>query len=65
MSTPAEDQTRPDLLSLAEAGHRLGISRTTLWRMTSVGELPTVRIGARVLIPRAALEQFIAERVRV
>lgn len=59
------NQVEPDLLSLAEVCQRLGISRSTLWRLTSRREIPVVRIGARVLIPRAALEQFIAERVRV
>lgn len=58
-------QPEPALLSLAEVAHELGISRTTLWRLTTSGELPVVHIGSRSLIPRAALEKFIAERVRV
>lgn len=53
----------PDLLSLAEAAYRLGVSRSTLWRLTKRGELPVVHIGARVLIPRTAVELFVSERV--
>lgn len=56
-----QEHREPDLLSLAEAAHRLGISRSTLWRMTKRQDLPVVRIGARALIPRTALERFLSE----
>lgn len=58
------DFPNPELLSLAEVGHRLGISRTTLWRLINSGELDTVHIGARVLIPHASFKRFL-DRVGV
>jgi excisionase family DNA binding protein len=50
----------PILLSLAQACTTLGVSRTTLWRMTKRGDLAVVHIGTRALIPRASLEQFVS-----
>ena len=33
-----------NLLTLAEVGARLGISRTSVWRLVRSGDLPSVRI---------------------
>lgn len=55
MSTYEKHQ-EPDLLSQADVAHRLGVSRTTVWRLVRSGHLPVVHIGARALIPRRAVE---------
>jgi excisionase family DNA binding protein len=34
----------------------MGISRTTLYRLVTEGQLPTVRIGSRVLVKRSDVE---------
>jgi len=38
------------LLTVEEAGRRLGVSRSTIWRRIQRGELKTVRRGGRRLI---------------
>ena len=38
-------------LSIAEAAELLGISRTTAHELAQSGELPTVRLGRRILVP--------------
>lgn len=45
-------------LSLAAVAIILGQGETTVWHMTKSGVLPTVLIGRRRLIPRAALEAY-------
>ena len=52
---PAE----PDLLSMVEVSQRLNVSRTTIWRLAKRGEIRTVRIGSRTLIPRTELLRLI------
>jgi len=55
-------QSEPDLLSQTDVAHRLGVSRTTVWRLVRSGQLTIVHIGARALIPRTAVEQFVEDR---
>lgn len=38
-------------LSIAEAAELVGISRTTAYELAQSGELPTVRLGRRILVP--------------
>jgi|GEM_PF-2806060 len=52
--------TKPDLLNDGEAAALMRSSRVTVRRLRYRGELPTTRIGARVFIPRIAVEKFIA-----
>lgn len=58
MSTPSAPLT----LTVEEAAQALGISRTLAYEAARTGELPTVRIGRRLLVPRAALERFLSLR---
>jgi excisionase family DNA binding protein len=39
----------------------LGVSKRTLYRALESGTLPSIAIGRRRLIPRAALERFLAD----
>lgn len=55
--------TKPLLLSADETAKTLCISRRTLFTWTKSGDLPCVRIGARVLYDPNDLSQFI-ERLR-
>lgn len=43
-------KTRPSPVSVANAGHLLGVSRSTIWRMIRRGDLATVRQGGRRLV---------------
>ena len=47
-------------LSVPEAGRLLGIGKNASYEAASRGELPTIRIGGRILGPRAALERLLA-----
>ena len=46
--------------SVEEAAAILGIGRNTAYTAIKTGQLPCVRIGGRLLIPRAALEGLLA-----
>lgn len=45
------------LMSVEEAGHVLGVSRSTVWRLIQRGEIPSVRRGGRRLLPVTALRR--------
>jgi excisionase family DNA binding protein len=55
--------TETVLLSLRETASLLNVSRTTLWRITRDGNLPTVGIGTRRLVREDDLTAYI-ERCR-
>jgi len=43
------------LVSVDDAGHMLGVSRSTVWRLIQRGQLPSVRRAGRRLVPLTAL----------
>lgn len=45
----------PPTLSVEQAGQLLGIPRATAYRAAAAGQLPTFRIGRRLLVPTARL----------
>ncbi len=47
-------------ISIPEAGQLLGISRSNAYARAKSGELPTVKLGARILVPVARLEKLLA-----
>lgn len=49
----------PLLVDLASAAARLGVSRSTLYRLIEAGQLDTVHVGRSVRIPIAALEDLV------
>jgi excisionase family DNA binding protein len=52
----------PLLLRPAEAAKLLGMSRAKIYELMASGELPTIRFGRSVRIPREALDQVISRR---
>jgi len=50
----------PRLLSIPEAQAVLGISRTTLFRLLSDGDLAGMKIGRRTVIPSREIDAYIA-----
>ena len=44
-------------LTVPETAKALGASSTSVWRWIKTGDLPSVRIGGRVFIPRDALRR--------
>jgi excisionase family DNA binding protein len=45
----------PPTLTIPEAARLLGISRSATYRAAAKGEIPTIRIGCRLLVPTAKL----------
>jgi prophage regulatory protein len=50
-----------ELLRAHEVARLLGIGRSKTYELIARGELPSLRIGRLVRVPRHALEQWIAE----
>lgn len=48
-------------LTVSEAGRALGISRGAAYEAARRGELPVLRLGKRIVVPRAALERLLAQ----
>lgn len=46
-------------LTVEEAGERLGISRSLAYELVRRGELPAVRLGRRIVVPRQAIERVL------
>ncbi len=46
--------------SIPEVAEVLGIGRTAAYEAARTGEIPTIRIGKRILVPVAALERLLA-----
>ena len=45
-------------LTIAEAAHVLRIGRATAYEYARTGVLPVVRIGSRLIVPKAAIEKL-------
>ena len=48
-------------VSVPEAARLLGVSRMTAYSAIREGVIPSLRIGRRVLVPRAALDRLLAQ----
>ena len=58
----AQHETRqsiPRTFTVSEAATMLGISRTSAFKAVRSGELPSLRFGRRIVIPRAAIEHLL------
>jgi excisionase family DNA binding protein len=47
--------------SVVEAGQRLGLGRNASYEAARKGQIPTLRIGGRILVPCEALERMLSE----
>jgi excisionase family DNA binding protein len=54
-------QLERQTLTVQEAGNILGISRSTAYEAVRRGELPVIRIGRRLVIPRVAVERLLKQ----
>jgi excisionase family DNA binding protein len=48
------------VLSISETASLLGISRSSAYELARRGELPTMQLGRRRVVPRSALAAFVA-----
>lgn len=51
------------VLSVEETRQQLGLSRGLMYEAIRRGQIPSIRIGRRILIPRVALEKLLDEVV--
>lgn len=49
-------------VSIAEAARLLSVSRSHAYRMHERDELPSFRMGGRVLVSKKGLDELVAER---
>jgi excisionase family DNA binding protein len=62
--TPKPPASAADLIahvviSVAEAGQLLGLSRSSAYQAVQRGKIPSVRIGRRILVPTAPLLEML------
>ena len=48
-------------LSVEETARLLGIGRNLCYDRVKTGEIPSLKIGRRLLVPKAALEKLLAD----
>jgi excisionase family DNA binding protein len=57
---PGTGAQQPLLLTVTEAARLLRISRNLCYELIAQKQLPHIRLGRRILVPRHGLEQWIA-----
>ena len=63
-STQTQDQMNPSeslVLTVGEAARLLRLSKTTTYDQIRQGSIPSIRMGKRILVPRAALMRMLEE----
>ena len=55
--------TRQRLIPLGAAADMLGVGRSLAYSLVASGELRTIKIGRRRLVPVAAIDEFVARRM--
>ena len=55
--TDTVNRQEPATLTVEQAAEMLGVSRNSAYAGVARGELPVIRVGKRLLIPRAALQR--------
>lgn len=50
--------------TVPEAGGVLGISRNSAYSLVAQGNIPAIRLGKRLVVPKAALEKMLADAGR-
>jgi excisionase family DNA binding protein len=59
-----QDDAKALTVTTPQAAQLLGISRNLAYEAVRRGEIPTIRIGRRILVPIVAIERLLSERVR-
>jgi excisionase family DNA binding protein len=60
LSEPDSENAPPRLLSIRQAARELGVCRTVVYELIRDEKIKSVKIGRRRLIPRDAIDAFIA-----
>jgi hypothetical protein len=48
-----------DVFAVEETGRILGLSRASAFAAAARGEIPTIRVGRRLIVPRRGLEKML------
>ena len=59
----AAKPSSPVLLSIVDAAKRIGVSRRTLYTYMNRGEVHTIYVGSRRLVPQAEVERITKEGI--
>ncbi|HZA21129.1 MAG TPA: helix-turn-helix domain-containing protein [Dehalococcoidia bacterium] len=59
MPTEVETKERP-VFTPMEVARLLGLSKNTTYEALARGEIPSIRVGRRILVSKAALERLLA-----
>ena len=59
MDEKTQVRTQPRTCTVEEAAKELGISRVSAYQAAKTGELPTIKIGKRILVPLVALDRML------
>jgi excisionase family DNA binding protein len=51
----------PQFYSVAQTAKSLNVAKLTVYRRTATGEIPSTRMGRKVLIPAAYIETLVAQ----
>ncbi|MFC1915008.1 helix-turn-helix domain-containing protein [Chloroflexota bacterium] len=51
-------------LTVTEVANLLGLSHAATYEAVRIGQIPSIRIGPRIIIPRVALERMLGEADR-
>ena len=54
-----QEPTQKLVFTVEEARKLLGLSRALMYQAVTSGVIPSIRIGRRILIPKALLEQML------
>lgn len=59
-------EAQPNLLAnrIQDACRRLGVGRSTLYELIKAGEIRTIKIGTRTLVPEDELQKVIRSRLQ-
>ena len=57
--------TEPLVYSVSEVKKLLGISRGLAYEAIRTGQIPSIRFGRRILVPRFGLEQLLKEAGKI
>jgi excisionase family DNA binding protein len=55
-----QDGTERQTYKIEEAAKLLGIGRNQAYEAAKRGDFPTIKIGKRLLVPKAALDRLVA-----
>lgn len=56
-----KDWRTKSTISVEDAGRVLGVSRGSSYRAANRGEIPTLKLGQRLVVPVAKLKQLLGE----